>query len=61
MNLWREFHGPNAGIVLELYDRYRRDPAAVDEATRALFAGWTPPAEATPGLLSPPARRSSAR
>ena len=42
MDLWRDFPGPNAAAVLELYDRYRRDPGAVDEATRALFERWTP-------------------
>ncbi len=48
MNLWREFHGPNAGYVLDLYERYRRDPASVDEATRTLFAGWAPSLDGTP-------------
>ena len=43
MNLWNEFHGPNAGYVVELYERYRRDPQSVDAATRALFERWTPP------------------
>jgi 2-oxoglutarate dehydrogenase E1 component len=45
MDLWSEFHGPNAGYVLELYDRYCRDPESVDAATRALFARWTPPVD----------------
>jgi 2-oxoglutarate dehydrogenase E1 component len=36
------FYGPNAGYVLELYDRYKQDPASVDEASRALFASWSP-------------------
>jgi 2-oxoglutarate dehydrogenase E1 component len=46
MDFWHDFHGPNAGYILELYDRYRADPEAVDAATRAFFAdGWTPPAE----------------
>ncbi|MDQ5850787.1 MAG: 2-oxoglutarate dehydrogenase E1 component, partial [Chloroflexota bacterium] len=36
------FHGPNAGYALELYDRYRQDPASVDPATRAFFETWTP-------------------
>jgi 2-oxoglutarate dehydrogenase E1 component len=43
MDLWREFHGPNAGYVLELYDRYRADPQSVDAATAAFFERWTPP------------------
>ncbi len=37
-----EFYGPNAGYVLDLYDRYRQDPDAVDAETRALFERWTP-------------------
>ncbi len=48
MDLWREFHGPNAGFVLELYDRYRQNPESVDAATRAFFAQWTPPGEGRP-------------
>ncbi len=36
------FYGPNAGYVLELYDRYRQDPQSVDAATRAIFEQWTP-------------------
>jgi 2-oxoglutarate dehydrogenase E1 component len=37
------FHGPNAGYVIELYDRYRQDPQSVDPATRAFFEQWVPP------------------
>src|SRR5215467_3495641 len=37
------FYGPNAGYVLELYDRYRQNPASVDSSTRAIFDTW--PAE----------------
>jgi 2-oxoglutarate dehydrogenase E1 component len=43
MNIWHEFHGPNAGYVVELYERYRRDPQSVDPAARELFERWTPP------------------
>jgi len=42
MNIWREFHGPNAGYILELYDRYLRDPQSVDPASRELFRKWKP-------------------
>jgi 2-oxoglutarate dehydrogenase E1 component len=45
MDIYREFPGPNAGYVLELYERYRRDPGSVDSATRAFFERWTPPGE----------------
>jgi 2-oxoglutarate dehydrogenase E1 component len=45
MTFWHEFPGPNAGYVLELYERYRKDPQSVDAATREFFAHWQPPAE----------------
>jgi 2-oxoglutarate dehydrogenase E1 component len=32
-----EFYGPNAGYILELLEKYRRDPNSVDAATRAYF------------------------
>jgi 2-oxoglutarate dehydrogenase E1 component len=39
-----DFHGPNAGYVAELYERYQQDPQSVDTETRALFEqGLTPP------------------
>ena len=40
---WSDFHGPNAGYILELYERYQRDPTMVDPATRTFFQHWTPP------------------
>jgi len=42
MDLWQEFRGPNAGYVLDLYERFRNDPSSVDPATRALFERWSP-------------------
>ncbi|HJR60059.1 MAG TPA: 2-oxoglutarate dehydrogenase E1 component [Vicinamibacterales bacterium] len=42
---WQEFSDLNRGYVLELYDRYRQDPASVDAGTRALFEQWTPHVE----------------
>lgn len=48
MDLWGEFHGPNAGYIIELYERYRRDPNSVDAETRAFFDTWTPPTEEIP-------------
>src|SRR5258705_2922590 len=42
MSLEKEFHGPNLGYILELYERYQDDPNAVDEATRKLFEQWSP-------------------
>jgi 2-oxoglutarate dehydrogenase E1 component len=37
-----DFHGPNIGYILELYDRFREDPNAVDETTRNFFEHWSP-------------------
>ena len=42
-NPWDEFFGPNAGYALELYERYRQDPNAVDAAARAFFERHPPP------------------
>lgn len=42
MSLEREFPGPNYGYILELYDRYQKNPDSVDEATRNLFNQWKP-------------------
>ena len=42
---WEDFSGINRGYVLELYERFRDDPASVDAETRALFERWTPPAD----------------
>lgn len=39
------FHGPNAGYVLELYDRFLADPDLLDPESRAFFENWTPPAD----------------
>src|SRR5256714_4625013 len=55
------FHGPNAGYVLDLYDRYRHDPQSVDPQTRALFDVLPPSATTNgralravaPGALTP--------
>jgi 2-oxoglutarate dehydrogenase E1 component len=38
----REFHGPNAGYVLDLYEHFTRDPASVDEGWRAFLSSLTP-------------------
>ncbi|HSL47098.1 MAG TPA: 2-oxoglutarate dehydrogenase E1 component [Anaerolineales bacterium] len=42
MTLNNEFHGPNLGYILDLYEHYRNDPSAVDETTRRLFEKWSP-------------------
>jgi 2-oxoglutarate dehydrogenase E1 component len=38
-----EFHGPNVGYILELYDRYLNDPTSLDTRTQDFFASWQPP------------------
>src|SRR5215217_9099154 len=45
----RVFSGPNAGYVLELYDRYLEDPTSVDPDLRAFFADFTPTLPSTNG------------
>src|SRR5215217_4492370 len=54
----RAFYGPNAGYVLELYDRYLADPTSVDAETRTFFANFdaTPPTVngATPTITTGP-------
>ena len=42
MALENEFHGPNLGYILDLYEQYRRNPNAVDESTRRFFERWSP-------------------
>ena len=48
-----EFYGPNAGYVLDLYERYQQNPDAVDPATRDTFQDWNPVA------APPPARNGN--
>jgi len=40
MNDIESFYGPNAGYVLELYERYLQDPSSIDNETRAVFDSW---------------------
>jgi len=44
-----EFHGPNVGYILELFDQYQQDPSSVDASMQAFFANWSPPAISTNG------------
>jgi 2-oxoglutarate dehydrogenase E1 component len=59
MDIWIDFPGPNAAYVEELYERYQRDPNAVDAATRAYFelspAAATPKMPASSGVAETPA------
>lgn len=53
------FHGPNAGYLLELYERYQENPQSVDAATRAYFENWKPETDGFHGD-APPARPAPA-
>ena len=48
MSLENEFHGPNLGYILDLYEKYRKDPQTVDAPTRQLFERWSPEESAGP-------------
>ncbi len=48
MDILREFYGPNAGYVLELYDKFLNDPSSVDPEVRELFLKWKPTQERSP-------------
>ncbi len=48
------FYGPNAGYALELYERYRHDPASVDAATRTYFDELNNGASAPRPAVQPP-------
>ena len=58
MSTWTGVSGINEGYVLELYERFRQDPASVDAATRAAFERMAPPAPeaagAAPAVKAPP-------
>src|ERR1017187_2582567 len=49
---WKDIQGINQGYVLELYERFQRDPQSVDPATREVFRDWTPPEEPRPETTS---------
>jgi 2-oxoglutarate dehydrogenase E1 component len=47
MHWMKEFHGPNSGYVLELYDRYLENPDSVDPSSRKFFESLTAIPEGT--------------
>ncbi len=51
----RDFQGVNEAYVLDLYERFQRDPTSVDPVTRAFFKDWTPPEGPPPSLAQPSA------
>ncbi len=44
----KDFQGVNLGYVLDLYDKFKTNPQAVDDETREFFRTWTPPADLAP-------------
>ena len=54
MTIEYDFHGPNLGYILELYERFQDDPDFVDESARRLFQHWKPPSTTAETLHSTP-------
>ena len=50
---WPDIQGVNEGYVEELYERFRRDPHAVDPATRSFFEGTRPGTAPGPNSATP--------
>ena len=50
---WPDFQGVNAGYVLDLYERFQRDPRSVDPGTRAFFEQHPAEAEQNPETPEP--------
>ncbi|MFC0273915.1 2-oxoglutarate dehydrogenase E1 component [Metabacillus herbersteinensis] len=42
---WEDFHGPNLGYVMEMYDLYKEDPNSVDKDLRTIFDESGSPAQ----------------
>lgn len=40
MDIWQQFHGPNAGYILEQYEQFLEDPTSVSEQLQAYFQYW---------------------
>jgi 2-oxoglutarate dehydrogenase E1 component len=55
------FHTLNSGEVIELYERFLRDPSSVDAETRSVFSQWQPPMDGAGPLTGKPAAASTAR
>ncbi|MBX3070602.1 MAG: 2-oxoglutarate dehydrogenase E1 component [Thermomicrobiales bacterium] len=54
------FHGPNAGYVLDLYDRYLENADSVGPEWRTYFQAFTPTLPASNGAVAPPQTQSAA-
>lgn len=51
---WEEFHGPNLGYVLELYDQYVKDPESLDADLKEMFDELGAPR----AILGPPLKKT---
>ena len=49
---WNDFQGVNAAAALELYDRFRANPASVDDRARAFFERVPPPPDVAKTLAA---------
>ena len=45
MNNHNSFSNLNLGYITELYERFLKNPSAVDSQTREIFSVWTPPGD----------------
>jgi 2-oxoglutarate dehydrogenase E1 component len=55
---WADFHGPNAGYVLELFEQFQADPSSLHPEIRAFFERWRPPEVLpTPSIAVPEVAR----
>lgn len=43
MRPWQEFHGPNLGYVMELYEQYLEDPNSIEDELKEMFDAWGAP------------------
>ena len=50
---WNDFGGINEGYALELYERFLKDPASVDLATREAFEKHGAPGAPAPSCSRP--------
>ncbi|MEM7125795.1 MAG: 2-oxoglutarate dehydrogenase E1 component [Chloroflexota bacterium] len=47
---YTNFHGPNYGYILELYEKFQANPDSVDNQTQEFFKQWHPPETTSPSM-----------
>ncbi len=61
MTIFGDFYGPNAGYVIDRYDKYLQDPSSVSDAEREFFSQLGPAQVAQlEGVAPPPAPAAAA-